>query len=278
MHDGGQVAGPQSLFASDGRTVTVAMDHALGSGQVAPLDRPRPLLDQVLRGEPDGLILSEGMRRLLPASSTVPWLLTADYFASSVMPGGAGDEELQRFLWTAEDAKERGASGLKCLLVFGQRNAQSQAENVASVARLVSAAERVGLPVMVEATLWGQRVPADEQNAARSVENAARIAFELGADIIKIAIPDDVRALERLAEALPVPIVLMGGPHVDAADLFGRLRDAIDAGARGLALGRNVWGSEDPHGFVRALKLLVHDGASPEDALESLRLRRLDTH
>ena len=277
MHEGAPAAGPRTLFAGDGRTVIVAMDHALGSGQIAPLDRPRPLVESVLRGEPDGLILTEGMRRLLPSPSPVPWLLTADYFASSVMPGATGDEELHRFLWSVEDAEERGATGLKCLLVFGQRDAEMQARNVASIATLVSASRRVGLSVMVEATLWGQRIPSDRQNAAASVVHAARVAFELGADIIKIPIPDDVKALERLTEAIPVPIVLMGGPHVDERQLFRTLRDAIDAGARGLALGRNVWAADDPTGFVQALKRIVHDAASPADALEFLRSRRLDT-
>jgi DhnA family fructose-bisphosphate aldolase class Ia len=217
------------------------------------------------------------MRRLLPSPSPVPWLLTADYFASSVMPGVTGDEELHRYLWSVEDAVERGAVGLKCLLVFGQRDADRQAANVASVAKLVSESRRVGLSVMVEATLWGQRVPSDRQNAAVAVGHAARVAFELGADVIKIPIPDDIDALERLTEAIPVPIVLMGGPHVDARQLFRTLRDALDAGARGLALGRNVWASDDPTGFVQALKQIVHGAVSPADALEILRSRRLDT-
>ena len=277
MDEGGKDMGPSTLFGPDGRTVIVAMDHALGSGQVAPLDDPRPLLDEIVRGRPDGLILTEGMRRLLPEDRAVPWLLTADYYATAVMPGASGDEELHRILWSAEDARKRGASGLKCLLVFGQMDAQAQARDVQGVAALISEAGRVGLPVMVEATLWGRRVPSGAQSETASVEHAARIAFELGADIIKIPIPDDLAALERLAERLPTPIVLMGGPQVDAASLFGRLRDAIDAGASGLALGRNVWSADRPGDMVRALKMIVHEGASAKDAVESLQYRALDT-
>jgi len=277
MDEGGRAAGRQALFGSDGRTVIVAMDHALGSGQIEPLDRPQPLVNSVLAGGPDGLILTEGMRRLLPPSARVPWLLTADYYATSVMPGEAAEEELHRFIWSAEHAKRSGAAGLKCLLVFGRQDAQQQAANVVAVAELLSEARGVGLPVMVEATLWGRRIPAERQSAAGAVAHAARIAFELGADVIKIAIPDDMRTLERLAASLPVPIVLMGGPHADAEPLFASLRDAIDAGARGLALGRNVWGSKDPEGYVGALNRIVHGGASVADALEYLRQQRLDT-
>lgn len=277
MHDGGQVASWNGLFDADGRTVIVAMDHALGSGQIAPLDRPKAIVESVVKGGPDGLILTDGMRKFLPRSAPVPWLLTADYYATSVVPGESGREELHRFIWSAEHAKESGAAGLKCLLVFGQRDAQRQAANVVEVTKLLSEARGIGLPVMVEATLWGRRIPADHANAAAAVVHAARIAFELGADIIKIAIPDDMRVLERLTASLPVPIVLMGGPQVDAQKLLAALRDAIDAGARGLALGRNVWASKDPEGYVGALKRIVHDGMSARDAVEYLRKRSLDT-
>lgn len=271
MIDAGPHTSPRSLFAGDGRTVIVAMDHALAAGQVAPLDRPVPLVKQVLAGEPDGLILTEGMRRLVPPRGRVPWLLTADYYATSVMPGASGDEELHRFLWTVEDAKQRGAAGLKCLLVFGRRDPQELVKNIANVTKLITESQRVGLPVMVEATLWGTLVPEIGKNSAADVANAARVAFELGADIIKIPIPDDMRMLEQLSAALPVPLVLMGGPQVDPMALFATLRDAMDAGARGLALGRNVWSSENPTTFVRALRMIVHDGVSAAAALEFLR-------
>lgn len=264
------------FFAADGKTVIVAIDHALGSGQVPPLDRPAPLLAQVVEGRPDGLILTPGMARLLD-SDAAPWLLTADYYASSTLPGGAGDDEIHTLAFDAASARTRGASGLKCLLVYGVRDPERLARNVVDVAHLIDDAHDAGLPVMVEAVLWGRGIAASDQRDATMVAHAARAAFEIGADVIKIPLPDDLDAVAKLTSALPVPIVAMGGPASDPVGLFAHLEGAIAAGIRGVALGRNVWQSPDPAAFTRALRALVHDGATAADALVLLTSDR-DAH
>jgi DhnA family fructose-bisphosphate aldolase class Ia len=257
------------FMAVDGRSVIVALDHSLAAGQIPPLDRPRPLLERVLAGNPDGLIVTPGMARLLPSNSP-PWLLTADYYGTSVLPGGFGDEELHCRLWDAEQAAESGAAALKCLLVFGFRSSDKQLANIEVVARLITEAKARKLPVMVEVTLWGGRVAVSQRNDGTMVAHAARMAFELGADIIKLPLPDDLRPLSTLAAAIPVPLLLMGGPASDPTVLFPLLRDAMDAGVRGVALGRNVWQHPKPDRVVVALNRLVHEDCSAEEALEVL--------
>lgn len=257
------------FFAADGKTVIVAIDHALGSGQVPPLDYPVPLLARVCEGRPDGLILTPGMARLCEEGAA-PWLLTADYYASSTLPGATGDDEIHALVFGASSARMRGAAGLKCLLVYGVRDPELLAQNLASVARLIDDAHDIGLPVMVEAVLWGRGIAASDQRDAVMVAHAARAAFEIGADVIKIPLPDDLVAVAKLAEALPVPLVAMGGPASDPAGLFAHLAGAVAAGIRGVALGRNVWQSPDPAAYTRALRAIVHEGATGSDALAVL--------
>ncbi|CAN5681155.1 2-amino-3,7-dideoxy-D-threo-hept-6-ulosonate synthase [soil metagenome] len=259
-----------SFLAADGRTVIVALDHALASGQIAPLDRPTELLASVLAGAPDALIATPGMARLL-GDDGLPWLLTADYYATSAIPGRAGEDVVHVPLWSPEHARRSGAVGLKCLLVYGHDDPRVLGDNVRFVARLIEDAHAIGLSVMVEAVLWGRSLaPAWEHDGAL-VAHAARTAYELGADVIKVALPDDTAALATLARAIPIPIVMMGGPATDPAALFPRLRSAIDAGVRGVALGRNVWGSPQPEAVVRALRAMIHDDAPADVALAMLR-------
>ncbi len=264
---------PMPFFGADGKAVIVALDHALASGQVEPLDRPAPLLARIAAGGPDGLILTAGMARLHDAGGA-PWLLTADYYATSSVPGVAGDAEIHTFAYGAAAARARGAAGLKCLLVYGVREPGRLGANVAEVARLIDEAHDVGLPVMVEAVLWGHGIAERDQRVASMVAAAARAAFELDADVIKIPLPDDLDAVARLTDALPVPMVAMGGPASDAAGLFAHLEGAVSAGIAGVALGRNVWQSSDPAAYTRALRALVHDGASAGDALNMLETAR----
>lgn len=261
-----------SLLGSDGRAVIVALDHALASGQVAPLDQPAQLLGHILPSQPDGLIVTYGMHKLVPETYSGQCWLTADYYATSVFPGKNGDLELQDLIWSVKAAQALGVAGLKILLVFGRQDPRVQLRNVGYVADLVGEAHQAKLPVMVEPVLWGSQIPIEQQSNPELVVHAARVAFELGADVVKVPIPDDPRALERLARALPIPIVLMGGPPTDPSKLFGMLREAMDAGAAGVALGRNIWQHADPAAMVRALKQMVHHGSPPKEALELLKI------
>lgn len=261
-----------SFLAPDGRTVIVALDHALGGGQSAGLDDPAGVLATVAAAEADGLILTPGIARIRnQVAPSAPWLLTADYYATSVEPGRPGETELHGVLWSARHAAALGAAGIKCLWVHGQTDPEAHLRSLRQVAALIEAAHEVGLPVMVESVLWGPRLAPEREHEPDLVASAARMAFELGADVIKVAMPNDPEPLGRVARVVPVPVVAMGGPAHDPAVLFARVRDVLDAGLSDVALGRNVWQARRPAGMVAALRALVHDGASDVDALAILR-------
>lgn len=260
------------LLGPDGRTVIVALDHALATGQAAGLDDPAGVLAEIADAGADAAILTPGAARLRAgAAGALPWLLTADYYATSVDAGTPGDEELHGVLWSAEHAAALGADGIKCLWIHGQTDPERHLRSLRQVARLMEDAHRAGLPVMVEAVLWGPRLAPGFEQDGELVANAARMAFELGADLIKVAMPHDATSLQQVARSVPVPIVAMGGPAHDPRVLFTHVRRVLDAGLAGVALGRNVWKAERPERMVAALRALVHDGASDADALALLR-------
>ena len=271
MTDSPEPAVRLPFVADDGRTVIVALDHALASGQVAGLTRPGASLRRLAGARPDGFIVPMGMGGLSrTAAPDVPWLLTADVYATSTLPGRAGERDVHAVVWSAADAARAGASGLKVLLVFGRRDPGAFERELRDVAGLISGARDVGLPVMVETVLWGPTVAAGDEDDAKMVADAARTGFELGADVLKIAVPDDLGPLRELTSGLPVPIVLMGGPANDPAAMFASLDAALDAGAAGVALGRNVWTHPSPVDYVEALHLLVHGREGPARALAAL--------
>ena len=259
------------LVAADGRTVVVALDHALTAGHVAGLRRPAQLLRDLAAAGADAVIAAPGSARLAhQVAPQLPVLMTVDYYGTATTPGDAGALEQHALLYSAAHAKALGAAGLKCLWVHGRRDPEAQLAALRATARLVEEARAVGLPVMVEAVLWGGDLAPAREHEGELVAHAARMAFELGADLIKVALPDDVAPLADVAAALPVPIVAMGGPVADPRDLFARIRTVLDAGVRGVALGRNVWAAADPVAMVGALRALVHDGASAGAAWAAL--------
>jgi DhnA family fructose-bisphosphate aldolase class Ia len=113
---------------------------------------------------------------------------------------------------------------------------------------------------MVEPTTWGLRFESAEKKDPKILADMARIAFEIGADIVKSDYPDDPRDMALIAEACPVPVVLLGGGKTDSIrDMLESVLVCMQQGASGVAFGRNVWQHADPGRLVRAIQHVVHD-------------------
>lgn len=257
--------------ASSQRRLCVAIDHGLGLANIPPLDSPREMLNAVVSGQPDFLILTPGLARMLPDKNpSVEWYMTADYFVTSSWPGQSGFDTMHGQLFTAEHAKAAGATGVKVLLVFGRNPVSEHLKNFQFVSRLIEEASRCNLKVMVETVLWGEQIANDKKNDGELVAHAAHVGFELGADIIKVPIPESAETLCALARTLPVPVYLMGGPSGDPKRLFERVRRCIDGGVYGVAFGRNVWMHPDPPRYMRALRALCYDGVDVDEAVSMI--------
>jgi len=110
------------------------------------------------------------------------------------------------------------------------------------------------------------------QNAAEVVAHVARVGAELGADIIKTNYTGDVDSFRDVVRGCPVPVVMAGGPKTNSDEEFlAMVRGAIEAGGRGVAIGRNVFQHDNPTAMTRALTLVVHRNASVEEAMEALK-------
>ena len=161
-------------------------------------------------------------------------------------------------LASVEDALALGADAVKVFLVGGQADLSGFADNVARVAETARACERTGVPLIVEPTLWGQRVEPARQRDPALVAHMCRIAFESGADVLKIPYPGP-ETLSELVAALPCPILIMGGSTAESIeDTLAFAGEAVAAGARGIVFGQRVWQSPDPAATVSALRAAVH--------------------
>jgi DhnA family fructose-bisphosphate aldolase class Ia len=103
------------------------------------------------------------------------------------------------------------------------------------------------------------------------VKHAARIGAELGADVVKTYYTGDPDSFTEVTESCPVPVVMSGGPKTETAvEFLSTLKGAMDGGAAGVAVGRNVWQHEDPAAMLAAVKDIVHGGVEPEVAAQEL--------
>ena len=101
------------------------------------------------------------------------------------------------------------------------------------------------------------------------VAHVARIGAELGADVVKTVYTGDSESFRTVVEGCPVPIVIAGGPQANNdKELLEMVKGAIDAGAVGVSMGRNIFQHSNPENITKAISNIIFDNSSVESALE----------
>lgn len=139
-------------------------------------------------------------------------------------------------------------------------------ENLENLALVAAACNYHQVPLIAEMLPggFGNDIP----NTVENVKLAARLGCEMGAHIIKTTFAGEAEEFRSVVEGSFCPVVVLGGDKVkNIGDLFSLIKDAMQAGAAGVAIGRNVWKHEHPDKVTTALVDLVHHGQSPAECL-----------
>jgi fructose-bisphosphate aldolase/2-amino-3,7-dideoxy-D-threo-hept-6-ulosonate synthase len=236
------------------------MDHGASMGPIEGLTDPVAMAYRLGEAGATAVFLHKGLARML---ASAPCGLIVHLSASTHT---APDPNLKVLASGVEDALRIGADAVSVHVNLGS---DSEAAMVADLGAAASACEEWGLPLVAMVYPRGPRVkdPLD----ADLVSKAARLGAELGADVVKTNYTGDPRTFARVVEGCPVPVIIAGGPRCESdRQTLEMVRGAMDAGAMGVAFGRNVFSHRDPPAMVRALRAVVVDDALVEDALEAL--------
>jgi DhnA family fructose-bisphosphate aldolase class Ia len=126
------------------------------------------------------------------------------------------------------------------------------------------------LPVVAEALPRGFEGGEDARSPA-NIAFACRQSVELGADIVKTEYTGDIESMRELVEGVYAPVLILGGAKkVPERELLQEIRDALDAGAAGIAMGRNIWGHDKPAHYTAAIAALIHEDLGVDAALKKL--------
>lgn len=253
---------------SDGKAVCVAADHGWMSDPTPNVTNLRHILDEVIEGKPDGILVSYGTARrmsdLFTGKGRPALIIRADWMNMPRLdqPGGVlpVSEFKKKATSCATDALHVGASAITIYYFVGY-SAEFEALNIEQDAVFAQECRRIGLPVIIEPMVVGKQISGEK--TADALIAAARIAVELGADALKIPYTGDVISFHKLVEAAGVPVLVLGGAKFDdPADALRLVADALKAGARGTVFGRNVTMAADPRRMVEDIGALVHGGKS----------------
>jgi fructose-bisphosphate aldolase, class I len=249
---------------ASGHILTVALDHAPSYGLLNGLEDIEGVLERAASAGPDAVMLMKGTaeRCFAPYAGRIALILKCSTL-STYHP--------ERDVWVSpvEDAVRLGADAIAMAVTIGS---PQQADLLANLAALIREAERAGMPVIAHAYPNGSLVPAAERYSIERVSYAARLAMELGVDIVKTFYTGSAETFAAVVDrAAPALVVAAGGPRLETeADALRMAHAVIQARATGITFGRNVWQSENIGRMVRALKLVVHGGRSVEEAVSSL--------
>jgi putative autoinducer-2 (AI-2) aldolase len=172
-------------------------------------------------------------------------------------PSVLGELSNEDITTSMEEAIRLNASGVGVSIYVGASN---EDRTISNLGRLVNEAERYGMPVLA-VTAVGKEMARDE----RYFGLACRIAAEMGAHFVKTYYCEN---FYRVVEGCPIPIVMAGGKKIPERDALQMTANAIKEGAAGVDMGRNIFQSDNPVGMIKAIRAIVHKGASVDEAFE----------
>ncbi|HAH86717.1 MAG TPA: 3-hydroxy-5-phosphonooxypentane-2,4-dione thiolase [Armatimonadetes bacterium] len=236
-----------------GRTVMLAIDHGYFQGPATGLERVDvnilPLLPYA-----DTLMLTRGiLRSVIPPTFTMGVVLRA-----SGGPSILKELSNEQIAVDIEDAVRLNVAALAVQVFVG---GEYETQSVSNMTRLVDMGNRYGI-----ATLAVTAVGKDMARDARYMRLAARICAELGATYVKTYyVPE---GFETVTASCPVPIVIAGGKKLPEEEALRLAQSAIEQGAAGVDMGRNIFQAESPMHMIQAVRKVVHEGVSAKDAFD----------
>jgi DhnA family fructose-bisphosphate aldolase class Ia len=253
------------IFREDGRVVIFAMDHAGAFGLMPGLEKPGEVVAKVRAGGADAILTTYGIcRNFADQIGDMSIVMRLDGGTSKLSPvPGAGQA-----VYKVPDALRLGA---EAVCVMGMPGSQFECDTLPYLSEIVCQGEEWGIPVMAEMLPGGFEDPG-KWWTAENIGHACRIGAELGVDFIKTTYSGDPKSFRNIVDQIYVPIVVLGGSKSkDPADLLTGIYESIQAGAVGVAVGRNIYQHEHPDKITAAIAAIVHEDATVEKALEHMK-------
>lgn len=241
------------LIQQDGHCLFLPIDHGYFQGPTRNLEKPGETVKLLLK-YCDGLFVTRGvLRSAINTGIDTPIILRVSGGTSMV----GKDLANEGITTSIEDVIRLNVSAVGMSIFVGT---DYERESLLNLARLVDEGEKYGIPVMA-VTAVGREL---EKRDARYLGLSCRIAAELGARVVKTYYCDD---FDKVVNGCPVPIVIAGGPQVDAEmEVFEFVYDGMQKGAIGVNLGRNIWQNDYPVAMIRAIEEIIHHDATAKNA------------
>ncbi len=244
----GRIFNPKS-----GRTVMLAIDHGYFQGPTTGLERIdlniMPLVPYA-----DTLMLTRGILRTIVSPSISQSIVMRVSGGTSILKELSNEE----IAVDIEDSIRMNVCAMAVQVFIG---GEYERQSIINMTKMVDQGTRYGIP-----TLAVTAVGKDMARDARYFRLATRICAELGAHYVKSYYIEE--GFETVTASCPVPIVMAGGKKIPEKDALTMAYNAVQQGASGVDMGRNIFQSESPVAMIQAVKAIVHENETPEKAFD----------
>ncbi len=251
------------LNGRTGKAVIVPMDHGVSSGPIQGIVDIRDAMSQVAHGGANAVVVHKGVVARGHRKSGPDMGLIVHLSGSTSL---ALDPNAKTLVCSVEEAIKIGADAVSVHVNIGNGHDN---EMLTDLGRMAHSAAEWGMPLLAMIYPRGENVK--NEYDVQAVKHAARLGAELGADVVKVSYTGSVESFREVVNGCHVPVIIAGGPKMGSdRDILTMVRGAMDAGAAGTSIGRNVFQHENPSRIVSALSAMVHGDASVDEAMEVL--------
>ncbi len=242
------------LIQKDGKTLFLPVDHGYFQGPTHYLEKPGETIKPIYQYA-DAVMLTRGvLRNCIDPAIEKPIIMRVSG-AVSVVGEDLANESI---VTSIQEILRLNVSAVSMSVFVGTKY---ENKSLSNLAKLVDECEDYGIPVMAVSAV-GKEL---EKREARYLALAARISAEIGARVVKTYYCKE--NFEKVVDGCPVPIVIAGGPKTETQkEVFDFVYDGLQKGAIGVNLGRNIWQTQYPVASIKAIRAIIHQGYTPQEA------------
>lgn len=261
MHAGKAIRMERIFNRNTKKAIIVPMDHGVSCGPLPGLEDMALAVSQVAEGGADAVLGHKGLVRCGHRKSGRDVGLVLHLSSSTDLSPSPNRKSITA---SVEDALRFGADGVSIHVNLGDPD---EAEMLESFGRVAHDAESWGMPLL--AMVYGRGPKITNSFDPQVVAHCARLGMELGADVVKVPYTGDVDSFYNVVSGCCLPVLIAGGPKTSSTrDFLQMVHGAMQAGAAGLSVGRNVFQHENPRKLCAVLAKIVHENMGIDEAIE----------
>tara|TARA_B100001250_G_scaffold413100_1_gene446131 strand:+ start:1220 stop:2017 length:798 start_codon:yes stop_codon:yes gene_type:complete len=244
--------------------VWVPIDHGLTDYPCQGLEDIESTIKQLIEARVNAIVAHKGIvehfSHLCEGSNTN----MIAHLSASTRHGGPNSSN-KVLVGDVDESIMRGAVAVSCQTNIGSSNEPEMLERMGYISRQSLLND---IPMLGMIYVRGDNVNIIEGDFTNGYAHAARIGFELGCDVVKTVWTGEKNSFAKICKSVPIPLLVAGGPSTgNSKEILTMVKDAMDSGASGICMGRQIFAHPDVTGIAKALMMVVHENSSVEDAI-----------